>query len=397
MNIVTPESVGLSADRLQRLDAVMNRHIERDTLAGAVTVIARHGKTAHIGIYGKMDKAKATPMQRDAIFRIFSMTKPITSLAVLMLLEEGHLHLMAPIEVFFPVFNTLKVQAGTELVKLDRPITIHDLLTHTSGLGYGLDTSTPVNAALQEAHMLRTDESMSEKLMRLNQFPLQHQPGKYYSYSIATDVLGHLVELISGMTLETFFKKRIFEPLGMTDTDFYVPAAKLARLATLYTPADNGELVDVGSLEGDPRQLPFGAWSDKSILPRFLSGGGGLVSTAADYLRFAMFLRNKGELEGERLVSRKTIELMTMPHLHEDRFFVPGFGYGLGVAVMTNPARALMLGSVGAYGGGGAATTEFWVDPVEDMIGLLMTQYIAYTPCTVPLDFKTLAVQAIVD
>jgi CubicO group peptidase (beta-lactamase class C family) len=299
--------------------------------------------------------------------------------------------------VFFPVFKELKVQVGDKLAGLDRPITIHDLLTHTSGLGYGLDASTPVNAAFQKAAMLRSDEGMPEKMNRLGQFPLQHQPGKQYSYSIATDVLGHLVEILSGMTLDVFFEKNIFEPLGMTDTNFYVPSEKLPRLATLYTHTENGVLVDVVSLNGDPLQLPFGAWTDKSYKPPFLSGGGGLVSSAADYLRFAMLLHHNGELDGVRLVSRKTIELLTRPHLLEDRFTVPGFGLGLGVTVMTDPARAQMLGSPGAFGGGGAANTEFWIDPVEDMIGLLMTQYIAYTPCPVPLDFKALAMQAIVD
>jgi len=238
---------------------------------------------------------------------------------------------------------------------------------------------------------------MADKIIRLAQYPLQHQPGIQHSYSIATDVLGYLIEILSGTPLDVFFKQRIFEPLRMVDTDFFVPAEKLQRLATLYTPLENGFLVDVASLNGDPLRLPFGAWTDKSYKPKFLSGGAGLVSTAEDYLHFAMLLRNKGELDGVRIVSRKTIELMTQPHLLDDRFFTPGFGLGLGVTVMTNPARAQMLGSAGAFGGGGAANTEFWVDPVEDMIGLLMTQYIAYTPCPVALDFKALAMQAIVD
>jgi CubicO group peptidase (beta-lactamase class C family) len=397
MNAVRPESVGLSSARLQRLDAVMHRHIECSQIAGALTVIMRRGQIAQVGLYGKSDNSTGKPVQEDTIFRIFSMTKPITSLAILMLYEEGLLHLMSPIGMFMPVFNDLKVQSGDELVEVERPITIHDLLTHTSGLGYGVDVSTPVNSDMQKVYMMRMDESMADKLIRLAQFPLQHQPGACYSYSIATDVLGHLVELISGMPLDEFFKKRIFEPLGMVDTDFFVPTEKLPRLATLYTPAENGQLVDVASLNGDPLQLPFGAWTDKSNKPDFLSGGAGLVSTAADYLHFAMLLRNKGELDGERLVSRKTIELMTLPHLPEERFIVPGFGCGLGVVIMTDPARAQMLGSVGAFGGGGAANTEYWVDPSEDMIGLLMTQHISYSPCPVPLDFKTLAMQAIMD
>jgi len=403
VEIVPPESVGLSSARLQRLDAGMQRYVDRGQVAGLVTVLARHGRVAHLGVYGQMDLAAARPMRADTIFRLFSMTKPITSLAVLMLYEEGHFHLQYPVSLFIPVFNDLKVlqnqlDAHSERVALQRPITIHDLLTHTSGLGYGLDALTPVDTLFLQAKMLRMDESLAEKMTRLAQFPLHHQPGLRYTYSIATDVLGRLVEIVSGMPLDAFFQQRIFEPLGMADTGFYVPAEKRERLAVMYTPAPNGVLVDMSTF--DSAVLPHfmaGAWINKEEKPQFLSGGGGLVSTAADYLRFVMLLRNQGELAGVRLVSRKTIELMTSPHLRQEQFFINGCSYGLGLTILTDPARAQMLGSAGAYGGGGAASTDFWVDPQEDLLGILMVQYASYTPIALGMDFKVLAAQAIMD
>jgi CubicO group peptidase (beta-lactamase class C family) len=402
METIAPESVGLSSARLERLSARMQGYIDRGELAGLITVLLRRGKVAHFGIHGMMDIAAGKPMQADAIFRIFSMTKPLTCLAILMLYEEGAFHLQYPVAMFLPAFNDLKVlvgqgDEGLELAPLEHPITIHDLLTHTSGLGYGLDASTPVNAMYQQAKLLRPDESMADKIGRIAALPLHHQPGKHYTYSIGTDVLGRLIEVVSGMPLDEFFKRRIFEPLGMVDTDFFVPPEKLSRLATLYTPSPAGGLMDAALVPGDPLQFPFGLWTDKSAKPAFLSGGGGLVSTLSDYLRFGSMLANLGELDGVRLVSRKTVELMTAPALRPDQFFLNGASAGLGVTVMTNPAQAQMLGSVGAYEAGGAAHTNFWVDPQEEMLGLLMVQYIHTTSSMVGLDFKVLAEQAIAD
>ena len=402
MDTVTPETVGLSSPRLQRLDSAMQGYVERDQLAGLITVVMRHGKVAHLGLHGQMDLATGRPMREDAIFRIFSMTKPLTCLAVLMLYEEGAFHLQYPVAMYLPQFNELKVLVkqgpeGMELAPLERPVTIYDLLTHTSGLGYGLDAGTPVNALFQQAAMLRPDESMADKIERLVKIPLHHQPGKAFTYSIGTDVLGRLVELVSGLALDEFFRQRIFEPLGMTDTGFHVPAEKLVRLASLYTPAPAGGLMDVTSVPGDPNQFPFGLWSDKSVKPAFLSGGGGLVSTSADYLRFGRMMQNLGTVDGVRLVSRKTIELMTAPHLSPQQFPLQGASLGLGFTVMTSPAQAQMIGSVGAYEAGGAAQTNFWVDPKEDMLGLLMTQYISTSSLMVGMDFKVLAEQAIAD
>ena len=403
MKTVAPESIGLSSSRLQRIDRAMQGHVDRGQLAGLVTVLLRRGQVIHCGVYGHMDIATSRPMREDAIFRIFSMTKPLTSLAVLMLYEEGAFHLQYPVSMFIPGFADLKVvkdqmDINSEQVPLARPITIHDLLTHTSGLGYGLDALTPVDALFLQARMLRMDETLADKIQRLFQFPLHHQPGLRYTYSIGTDVLGRLVEIVSGMPLNEFFRKRIFEPLGMVDTDFYVPPEKSDRLATLYTSGPDGKLVDMRSL--DSANLPHfmtGQWVNKEERPQFFSGGAGLVSTSADYLRFGMLMRNKGELDGVRLVSRKTIELMTSPHLRPDQFFINGASYGLGFAVMTSPAEAQMLGSVGAYEAGGAASTNFWFDPQEDLMGVLMVQYASYTPSMVGMDFKVLAEQAITD
>lgn len=402
MNTTIPETVGLSTSRLRRIDTVMQRYVDSSQLAGAITLLARRGQVAHCGIYGQMNLNAGKEMREDAIFRVFSMTKPVTSLAVLMLYEEGAFHLQYPVSMFIPDFKDLQVLAGQgdngqDLAPLKRPVTIFDLLTHTSGLGYGLDCSTPVDALYQRASLMRADESMAEKIDKIVKIPLHHQPGKRYTYSMGTDVLGYLIEAISGQPLDVFFQERIFEPLGMIDTGFYVPEEKLDRLAALYTSIPGIGLVDVASVPGDPTQFPFGLWTDKSLKPAFLSGGGGLVSTAADFLRFAMMMRNKGELDGTRLVSRKTIELMTAPHLRPDQFFIDGASSGLGVLVLTDPAKAQMLGSPGAYEAGGAALTEFWVDPVEDLVGVLMTQYIHTTPLLAGMDYKVLAAQAIED
>ncbi len=402
MDTVNPESVGLSASRLKRIDAVIQRYIDCGQLAGAITVLARRGQVAQLGMYGQMDIAAGKPMQEDAIFRIFSMTKPITTLAVLMLYEEGAFQLPYPVSIFLPEFNDLKVfvrmhDGEMELASLERPVTIYDLLTHTSGLGYGLDASTQVNAMYQQAAMLRMDESTAGKIDRMVKIPLHHQPSKCYTYSMATDVLGRIIEVISGMPLDSFFKQRIFEPLGMVDTDFFVPPEKQSRLAKLYAPNPLGGLIDVATVPGDPNQFPFGLWTDKSVKPAFLSGGGGLVSSTDDYMRFAMMMRNQGALDGQRLVSRKTIELMTAAHLSPEQCFLNGASYGLGLTVMTDPAKLQMLGSAGAYGAGGAAHTDFWVDPREDLIGLLMVQYIHTMPLMVGMEFKTLAEQAIGD
>jgi CubicO group peptidase (beta-lactamase class C family) len=396
MERVDPTTAGLSPERLKMMDAAMQAYVDRGQLAGVMTVLVRHGKVAHWAMHGQRDLRQGKPVEEDTLFRIFSMTKPVTSLAVLMLLEEGCLQLNTPIAEYIPELKHMNVLIGQndgvlELESLQRPITIFDLLTHTSGLGYGLDASSPVEAMCQQAAVLRMDEKLVDKMRRVAELPLHHQPGERYTYSIGTDILGYLVEIISGMPLDWFFQRRIFEPLGMHDTDFYVPPEKMERLAALYTTGLDGKLLDLADYPGDPTQFPFGQWTDKSQKPAFLSGGGGLVSTATDYLRFGLMLRNKGELDGERLVKPETVELMTAPHLSSEKLNIPGAAYGLGVMVLTDPARAQIPGSPGAYGAGGAAHTDFWYDPAQDLLGLLMTQYIHYAGLMIPFEFKILA------
>ena len=378
MDITTPQSVGLSAARLGRIDSFMQGHVDRRTVPGLITLVARHGKVAHCRCFGLMDAEAGASMRMDAIFRIYSMTKPITCAALLMLFEEGLFQLTDPVSAFIPAFKDTKVfvrntATGTELADLKRPISIHDIFTHTSGLSYGFEQDTPVDELYRRALPgKRTRTPLSEATNNLARLPLVFQPGTAWRYSYAHDVVGHLVSVLSGMTFPHFLEERVFRPLGMVDTGFFVPPTKLDRLAALYsgTPAGGLALVD------SPAKSE---WVDPEITP---SGGGGLLSTISDYLRFAQMLLNGGALDGVRLLSRKTVELMTRNHLPSSMlpFAVtpgkplPGFGYGLGVGVLMNAADAEELASDGMYQWNGAASTRWWNDPKEDLIGLMMIQ-----------------------
>ena len=390
---------GVSSAGVKRLDTHLQEYIDRKQVAGIVCLLTRCGQVVHTGSYGYLDLGNpvqnhpAKAMRPDAIFRIFSMTKPITSLAVLMLLEEGHFQLDTPIADFIPLLGDMNVLIHQDIkgmltVPIERPITIFDLLTHTSGLGYGLDPILPVDAIYLQAKILRTDESMQEKIPRIASLPLHHQPGDRYTYSIATDILGHLVEILSGMPLDEFFRRRIFQPLGMVDTGFYVPSDQLERLAGFYSTDTDGGLIDLSTADlSDGVYFLSGGWIHKDKNPRFLSGGGGLVSTAADYYRFAQFLLNQGELDSIRLVKRSTIQLMTTTHLDEKRFMLLGFGQGFGLTVLVDPQRAQIPGNAGSFGAGGAANTSFWVDPRRQTLGVLMTQYTAFLPLNIGTEF----------
>ena len=398
MNTAAPKEVGLSPDRLGRIRTAMGRYVDEGKLAGILTVVARRGQIAHFETCGMMDVEAGKPMQPDTIFRIYSMSKPITSVAVMMLYEEGDFHLTDPISRYIPEFEETKVfvektETGLELADLERPVTIRDLLTHTSGLAYGIGDPSYVDALYEkqiwEVGRQRPETTLEEMVWRIAALPLAHQPGSAWRYSMATDVLGYLVQVVSGMPFEAYLQQRIFEPLGMVDTDFYVPQGKGERFAALYGPAKGGglERLDVqGVMAFDkPTRRP--------------SGGGGLVSTASDYMRFSQMLLNKGELDGTRLLGRKTVELMTMNHLpdglhpSEDQ----SAGFGLGFSVVTDVARSQSLGSVGRYGWGGAANTRFWIDPQEEMIGLLMLQFMPGGYYPVAEDFNVAVYQAIVE
>lgn len=399
MKAATLKKAGFSKKRLQRLNAVMQRYIDENKFAGILTMIARRGRIVHFEPFGMQDIAANKPMALDTIFRIYSMTKPITSVAAMILHEEGHFRLDDPISAYIPAFKEVKVLvrpgfADLELASPQRPITIHDLFIHTSGLTYGFFQNSPVEAMYRDAKLLHHDRSTADMIEALVKIPLLHQPGTVWQYSVSTDVLGRLIEVISGLSLEQFFQQRIFQPLGMEETGFYVPEDKLERFAPVYTHQEAGEL----SVLDDPGVNHF----TKPALRH--SGGGGLVSTASDYMRFCQMLLNKGEWEGERLLSRKTVEFMTMNHvppalmpLRSGPDPVRGSGFGLGFRVVVNVAQSGLLGSEGMYAWGGAANTSFWIDPKEELIGILMAQYMPAFQNRATDDFVNLAYQAIID
>jgi CubicO group peptidase (beta-lactamase class C family) len=408
--LVAPEQVGLSAARLDRVGKWMHRWVDSGRLAGMVTVVMRRGELAFAETAGKADLERNRPMRPDSIFRIYSMTKPLTSTAIMMLYEEGRFQLDDPISKFIPGFANPRVYAGGSRGKIDsvpaeREINFRDLLTHTSGLTYGFMESNPVDAlyrAKDGVDFQTADTSLKQVVEKLATFPLIAQPGKAWNYSVATDVLGCLVEVISGLPSQVYLKDKVLSPLGMVDTDFHVPADKHERFAANYQ-AGPSNANGAGKLEliDDPGKSRY-------LNPRKVnSGGGGLVSTASDYLRFCKFMLNKGELDGVRLLGRKTVELMTMNHLKGDmadmgmpRFSEStyyGIGFGLGFSVMIDPAKAHILGTRGEYAWGGAASTAFWCDPQEDMAVVMLTQLMPSSTYPIRRELRVLTYQAIVD
>ena len=381
-----PEEVGMSAVRLERIAPVMQRWVDAGKIPGALTMIAREGKLVHFEKVGMQDIASATPIAFDTIFRIYSMTKPITSVAVMMLYEEGHFQLTSPVSEFIPAFKDMKVYAnhGDAIIDAEREMTIKHLLTHTSGLIYGGDWVHPINDRYREATFFAG--GLAHMVNELGKIPLLHHPGDAWNYGMSTDVLGYLVEVVSGMPFAAFLKTKILEPLGMEDTDFSVPGAKADRYATVYEPTEDG---GIQVLENPP--------VSKGPLSFFHAGGAGLQSTAADYLRFCQMMLNEGELGSNRLLGRKTVELIRMNHISEDwqPLWRSGCGFGLGFAVVTDVSETHSLGSVGTYSWGGLASTTFWIDPVEDLIAIFMTQLIGDSPFHA--QFRVLTYQAIID
>jgi CubicO group peptidase (beta-lactamase class C family) len=363
-----PEEVGLSQHALDRLSAALNERVASGHIPGAVALVARHGKVAYHQSFGRQDPASGKPMGTDAIFRIYSMTKPIVSIAVMMLWEEGRLLLDDPIRKYIPAFADTKVGVITgdsyTLAAPKTPITIQDLLRHTSGLTYEFRGTTPIHKAYTEARVARLKQTNEDQAADLAGLPLLHQPGTVWEYSRSTDVLGRLVEVISGQTLGAFLAERILTPLGMADTGFSVPAPHQSRIAEPF-PKDPETGTDVALLGVQRPAL-------------FESGGGGLVATAMDYARFQAMLLGNGRLGSTRLLGRKTVELMTSDHLGtiagNPDLLPPGHGFGLGFAVRTQPGMAPFPGSVGNYWWGGAAGTTFWVDPTERLYAVLMIQ-----------------------
>lgn len=395
-----PKEVGLSSDRLLRIDAAMKEHVEQGRMAGAVGLIARRGKVAYFQACGWQDREGRVPMARDAIFRMYSMTKPVTGVAVLILYEEGRLFLSDSVSKYIPELGKMKVaivekdpQTGKKkysTVPAERDMTIRDLLRHTSGLDY----RGPEDAEgwiYERTRTVSTDQTLAEMIRKIGQAPLVHQPGTVWEYGLSMDVLARVVEVVSGQPYDRFLNERIFKPLGMADTGYHVPAEKLSRLAKLYAPAEAGAIKPFEGAE----QTSYG----KPTI--HFGGGSGLVSTSRDYLRFCQMLLNGGELDGMRILGRKTVELMSADHLSglppAARTLQPGYGFGLTVAVNRGIGLTGSVGSEGEYNWAGAAGTRFWIDPREQMIGLFMIQVLPPTNFTFGSQFKQLAYQAIVD
>jgi CubicO group peptidase (beta-lactamase class C family) len=375
-----PEDVGFSSERLARLDAAMQQKVDDKQFAGIVTVLARHGKVVEFKTYGKKNLASGAPMEKDSIFRIYSMSKPVTGAAMMMLYEEGRWQADDPISKYIPEFANLKVFKGVadngEPILADpvHPPTMGQLMTHTAGFAYGSGTDV-VNKMYRDQKVLQSS-SLQEMINKLSKIPLLYEPGTRWVYSASVDIQGYLVEKLSGKPFPDFLRDRIFTPLGMKDTGFYVPKEKLDRVATLYMVNDQNEFTPA-SAENDLS-------ADLSRPPGLPSGGGGLLSTAQDYLRFAQMLLNGGQLGNVRLLAPPTVKFMTSSHLPDKlltgefgvgiQHIRPGFGFGFDVAVFTDPAQAVDIAGKGTFLWDGAAGTWFWIDPTDDMIFVGMVQ-----------------------
>jgi CubicO group peptidase (beta-lactamase class C family) len=406
MKVVPPEAVGLSSAALHRIDEhLQSKYIAEGKIAGALTLVARRGEVAFFSPIGLMDRERAKPMRQDTIFRIYSMTKPITSVALMMLHERGAFQLSDPVHRWIPAWEHLRVYRYGRYphfmtAPVDRPMTVRDLLTHTSGLTYGIVERTYVDATYRKLGVADGKGTLRDMVEKLSVLPLEFSPGTHWGYSVATDVVGHLIEVMTERRFEDHLEETIFGPLGMVDTAFTVPADKVARFAASYSRAADGQTV----LYDDPVDSAY-------TRPRtFHSGGSGLVSTAADYFRFAEMLRRGGELDGVRILGPRTIRYMTTNHLPqggdlaahavggsfaETRY--EGVGFGLGFHVIVDPARAQVLTSVGEYGWGGMASTAFWNDPVEDLTVIFMTQLLPSTIFNFRAELKSIVYGAIVD
>ena len=404
-----PKSLGFDPIRLKAIDRhIAELYVGPGRLPGAILCVERRGQPAHLSIQGLADREAKMPFALDSIVRIYSMTKPIVSIAFMMLFEEGRVQLDDPVARYIPEWSALGVYVSGEYpdfqtVAPARPMQIIDLLRHTSGLTYGFQFRTPVDAAYRalkigEVVKSGTLESMVRDVARL---PLEFSPGERWNYGISTDVVGYLIEKISGQRLDVFLQERILEPLGMSDTGFFVPPEKLSRLAACYF-APTGH---------DPQLFDSPTASSFAAPPEFFSGGGGLVSTLADYLTFCRMLMKGGEWRGKRYISRSVLDLMTTSHLGGRRLTEmsvsrfseaanpanAGLGFGLGFSVNIEPARNMVPGSVGDYGWGGWASTSFWIDPKEELICILLAQTGPSSAFNIRRELRTMIYSAMSD
>jgi len=418
LTLASPESAGMSKAAFDHIeDHLKRRYIDAGRFPGTQLMVYRRGKLVHSAVQGFADLERKAAMKDDTIFRIYSMTKPITSIAFMMLVEEGRIALDEPVHKYIPEWKNLGVfQAGVAPAFLtkppSRPMLIVDLLRHTSGLTYGFQQRSNVDAAYREMKIGEVEkagtlQSMIEDLAKI---PLEFSPGEAWNYSVSTDVIGYLIGMISGKPFEQFLKERIFEPLAMKDTDFFVPAGKAGRFAACYSASPQGAMTfHASERKGDLTLQDDPATSTFLSPPSFISGGGGLCSTAADYLTFCRALLNGGELSGIRLVGPKTLALMTANHLPGGRTLPEmsrslfseatyhGIGFGLGFSVTLDPVQTLIPGSAGEYAWGGAATTSFWIDPGEELVAIFMTQVLPSTAYPIRRELRTMIYAAITD
>jgi len=424
---VRPERVGFDPERLQRISEYMKGRVADGTMVGGMGMIARNGKVAYVDTWGMRDREAGLPMTEDTIFRIYSMSKPVTSVALMMLWEEGKFFLDDPVARYLPQLADLQVAVSTadgdtkaasdgtqsstigtgDETKVGqtraprRQPSIRDLLRHTAGMTYGVFGNTEVDQKYRELGLLTETPDLEDFVSKLGTVPLQYEPGSRWHYSVSVDVQGRLVEVLSGMKFGEFLAKRIFTPLGMTDTSFVVPEDKTYRFAQLYSPADTAEGNLAWLSQPKSSQLVVAQeMANRNFRPgaTFESGGGGLVSTASDYLLFCQMLLNGGELNGARLLAPKTIELMTSNQLGDIQmgFGRRGVGFGLGFAVTLDQSRTGDAGSTGEYNWGGAAGTRFWIDPEQNLIGIFMVQSMPHRT-RLGGEYKILTYQALVD
>ena len=404
---VNPDTLGLSSARLARIGDHFRRYIDAGKLAGALMLVARRGQIAYLEPLGHLETERRRPVTPDSIWRIYSMTKPITSVGLMMLYEEGRFQLDDPVHRFIPSWESLRVYVGGnyptfKTAPAARPMSIRDLLSHTSGLTYGFMERTNVDAAYRKlgvADQTRRGYTLQDMVDTLAELPLEFSPGTAWNYSVSTDVVGHLIEVISGQRLDVYLRERVLGPLGMRDTSFVLEDAQIPRFAANYERQGDGSL----KMIDDPEQSNYRKRT-------FFSGGGGLLSTAPDYFRFASMMQNMGELDGLRILGRKTVELMTTNHLPGGQDLTElaqagmftetayaGVGFGLGFSVMQSPARAQILGSPGEFAWGGAASTAFWIDPAEDLIVIFMTQLMPSSSYPLRRELRVLTYAALED
>ena len=393
-----PEAIGMSSERLSRLTNALQSYVDNDRLAGAVAIVARRGKIAYLEAFGHRDEESGSRMTTDAIFRIASQTKALVSVGVMMLQEEGELLITDPIGKYLPEFMATTVaqpndDGSYDVVAAARPITIRDLLTHTAGISYGSGPASEEweKAAITGWYFADRDEPVGDVMARAAELPFDAQPGERWVYGYNTDILGAMIEKISGQTLAAFLRERLLDPLALDDTHFFLPADKTDRLATVYSSLEGG---GIEQAPAPGQMVGQGAYVDG---PRkSFSGGAGLLSTARDYATFLQMMLNGGELDGTRVLSRTTVELMTVSHLGHIPFR-PGQGFGLGFFVVEEPGTAGGPESVGTYGWGGAYHSTYWVDPKEELVVVYLTQLIPALNLDDHGKLRTLVYQSIID